>query len=350
MTENIYRNLREFLDKLPGGFPETPTGVEIKLLKKLFSPEQAELAVELRREPEECSAIAARTGISEDILSERLEEMARKGLIFRTRKGDRPLYNAEQFIIGIYEFQAMNKDPEFYDLFEQYLPYLGLSLSGVKTPMMRYIPIESALTPETEIATYDRVRDLISGESVIAVQQCICKQTQGFQGNECPKPQEVCFGFGEFAQFIIDNGMGREITRDEAFAILKRAEDEGLVLGLPNAQKLSFLCCCCSCCCPNLRFSKRAERPVDMVFSNHRAEIDPELCTSCDVCVERCQMEAILADGATTEILEGRCIGCGLCVSSCPEDAITLKVKEGVEAPPKDFKEVFDRVASERGL
>lgn len=350
MTEKVYRNLREFLDKLPGGFPETPTGVEIRLLKKLFSSEQAELAVELRREPEECSAIATRTGIREDVLSERLEEMARKGLIFRTRKEDRRLYNAEQFIIGIYEFQALNKDPEFYDLFEQYLPYLGLSLSDVKTPVMRYIPIESSVTSATEIATYDRVRDLISRESLIAVQQCVCKQTQGFRGNDCQKPQEVCFAFGEFARFIIDNRMGREITSDQAFALLEHAEDEGLILGLPNAQKLSFLCCCCSCCCPNLRFSKHMERPADMVFSNHRAEIDPELCTSCDVCVERCQMEAIASDGETTEILEGRCIGCGLCVSSCPEDAITLKVKADVEAPPKDFKEIFDRVASERGL
>jgi len=350
MTEDIYQNLREFLDKLPGGFPETPNGTEIKILKKLFTPEQAELAMKLTYAPEELSVISKRINMDESELSEKLEEMAKKGLIFRVRKNDTRYYHAEQFIIGIYEFQAKNKDREFYRLFEEYIPYLGMSLANVKTKQMRYIPMASAVTSETQIATYNRVRDLLSKEDLIAVQQCICKQTQTLQDNVCQKPQEVCFAFGDFARFIIDNEMGRHVSKEEADKILEQAENEGLVLGIPNAQKLSFLCCCCTCCCPNLRFSKLAERPADIVLSYHESQIDSDLCTGCGLCMEKCQMDAIKMADDIAEIIDGRCIGCGLCVSSCPEDAITLKQKPEMEAPPKDFRDMFDRIAAERGL
>lgn len=350
MTDEIYQILSKFLDKLPGGFPATPDGTEIKILKKLFTPEQAELAVKLNYEPEELSAISDRIGLNKTSVSEKLEEMAKKGLIFRIRKSDTCFYHAEQFIIGIYEYQAKNKDKEFYRLFEAYIPYLGISLANVKTRQMRYIPMESAITSGTQIATYNRVRDLISKENIIAVQQCICKQTQTLQGNVCQKPQEVCFAFGDFARFIIENQMGRQVTPDETEKILGQAEKEGLVLGIPNAQKLSFLCCCCACCCPNLRFSKGMERPSDMVLSHHESRIDSGLCTGCGLCMERCPMDAIKLAGDSAEIIEGRCIGCGLCVSSCPEKAITLKAKPDMDAPPRDFKDIFDRIATERGL
>jgi Na+-translocating ferredoxin:NAD+ oxidoreductase subunit B len=350
MTDRIYQNLRIFLDGLPGGFPATPSGTEIKILKKLFTLEQAELAMKLTYEPEELSVISDRIGLEKTLLAGKLEEMAKKGLIFRVRKGDKCYYHAEQFIIGIYEFQAKNKDSQFYRLFEEYIPYLGISLAGLKTKQMRYIPMESAITSEAEIATYNRVRDLLSKENIIAVQQCICKQTQTLQGNICQKPQEVCFAFGDFAHFIIDNEMGRQVTLEEAGKILEHAENQGLVLGIPNAQKLSFLCCCCTCCCPNLRFSKGTERPADMVLSYHESRIDSELCTGCGTCVERCSMDAIKLTENSAEVIDGRCIGCGLCVSNCPENAIMLKAKPGMEAPPTDFKDIFDRIAEERRL
>ena len=350
MSDETYQNLRKFLDKLPGGYPETPDGTEIKILQRLFTPEQALLAMKLKYELEELSAISERIGMDESDLFEKLEEMANNGLIFRVRKNGKSYYHAEQFIIGIYEFQAKNKDREFYRLFEAYLPYLGMSLADVKTKQMRFIPMDSAITSETQIAPYNRVRDLISQEDIIAVQQCICKQTQTLLDNVCRKPQEVCFAFGDFARFLIDSEIGREVSKEEADNILALAEKEGLILGIPNAQKLSFLCCCCTCCCPNFRFSKLTERPADMILSHHQSKIDSELCTGCGDCIEKCQLEAIKLVEDTAEIVDGRCVGCGLCVSICPEDAITLVAKPDMEVPPKDFKDIFDRIAIERGL
>ena len=72
MSEEIYFKLREFMDTMPAGYPTTPSGVEIKILKKLFTPDDAEMVMKLKVEPEEISAIAARVGMDESKLSDEL--------------------------------------------------------------------------------------------------------------------------------------------------------------------------------------------------------------------------------------------------------------------------------------
>jgi Pyruvate/2-oxoacid:ferredoxin oxidoreductase delta subunit len=212
------------------------------------------------------------------------------------------------------------------------------------------IPLESSVEATSAVATYNRVRDLVKQQEILCVQQCICRKEQGLLGNECQRPQEVCLCFGDFARFYIDNGLGRQISMDEAFQVLERAEESALVLCPTNSQKIEAICCCCSCCCPGLKAAKASARPVDFVSSYYQAEIDDELCSSCEICLERCQMDAIQeADGAW-EVVDGRCIGCGLCVSECPEDAISMVARPDVEAPPVDFHETIHRIGAERGV
>jgi NAD-dependent dihydropyrimidine dehydrogenase PreA subunit len=350
MSEDVYLRLREFMDKLPGGYPSTPTGVEIKLLKKMFTPEQAELTMKLSHEPEEVQTIAARTGLDEAGLAKVLEEMAQKGCIFRVRDGEKRLYQAFQFVVGLYEFQLNNLDSEYSELFEEYLPHLGLSMMPIKTRQMRVIPMESSVEATSAVATYDRVRDLVADQEIICVQQCICRKEQGLLGKECDRPGEVCLCFGDFARFYIDNGLGRQISADEAFEVLDLAEKSALVLCPTNSQKVEAICCCCPCCCPTLKFAKMTPRPGDSVLSHYQAEIDTELCSGCGLCVERCQMEAIEEVDDVWDIVDGRCIGCGLCVSECPLEAISMVAKPGIEDPPSDFRETMHRIGIERGV
>jgi len=348
MGEDVYTRLREFMDTLPAGFPETPTGVEIKILKKIFTPEQAELTMKLTKEPEEVSVIAARVGMYEAELARNLEDMAQKGLIFRVRDGDKALYQAFQFIVGVYEFQLNRLDREFCELFEEYLPYLGASLMSVKTKQMRVIPVESSVKAVPAVATYNRIRDLVKEQDIISVAQCICRKEQGLLGNECDRPQEICIGFGDFAQYYIDNKMARSIGTDEALKLLDKAEESALVLSPSNTQEIEAICCCCSCCCPILKNTKMFPRPADFIQSYYQAEIDPDLCSACGQCIERCQIDAIKEGDDVSEVIDGRCIGCGLCVPTCPEDAITLVAKPNMEAPPKDFHETLRRIETER--
>lgn len=351
MTDDVYTRLREFLDKLPAGFPETPTGVEIKLLKKMFTPEQAELTMKLKAEPEPVSEIAARIGIDKAELSEKLETMAKDGLIFRVREGEERLYQAFQFIVGLYEFQVNRLDREFCELFEEYMPYFGMSMAAVSTSQLRVVPVESSLQNNSQVAPYNSVREMVENEDIAAVTQCICKKEQGLLGNECEKPQEVCLMFGKFARFYIDNNNARQITKAEVLKILDLAVENGLVLSPTNSQKLEAICCCCPCCCPTLKGIKPFPNPGELTTTYYLSFIDAEMCTGCGDCIEICPMEAIKDEDGISQVMVERCIGCGLCASRCPVEAISMQEREDrTEAPPVTFEETLNRIASERGI
>ncbi|MBW1849013.1 MAG: 4Fe-4S binding protein [Deltaproteobacteria bacterium] len=350
MKEDVYTRLREFLNTLPAGYPETPTGVEIKILKKLFTPDEAELAMKLNKEPESIQTIAERTGMQEKELAEKLEEMAQKGLIFRVRVGEERHYQAFHFLVGIYEFQLNTIDKEFSELFEEYLPYLGMEMARAKTSQLRVIPVESAVGKGGSVEPYNQVLELVKKQTVLSVANCICRKEQGLLGNPCNKPSEVCIGFGDMAQYFIDNNLARQIDVAECLNLLDKAEEAGLVLQPTNAKELQWICCCCSCCCPGLKYAKTISRPQDMVHSYYEARIDPDECTACGDCIERCPMDAIQEGDDNSEIIEGRCIGCGLCASTCPVEAITLMPKPGMESPPEDYSEVLDRISADRGV
>jgi len=348
MGNDIYERLRGFLDTLPAGFPTTPTGVELRILKKLFTPEEAELAMNLRSEPEDVPQIAARMGKEGSELASKLEEMAQKGLIFRVRQENQVLYQAWQFIVGIYEFQVKNLDSELSEMVEEYFPYFGLSMGSVRTKQLRVIPVNSAIKVLHNVTPYNKIRELVKQQNLISVMECICRKEQKLLGKECVRPKETCLGFGKFAQFFIDNKLGRSITTDEAMKILDLAEESSLVLSPSNAQELEFVCCCCSCCCPTLRAAKLVPKSKYVISSYYQAKIDPDLCSDCGLCIERCQVDAIQKGDGHSEIRDEKCIGCGLCVSTCPEEAISLISRPGMVDPPRDFGETLLKIEAER--
>ena len=350
MSEEVYSRLREFLDQLPGGYPETPTGVEIRILKKLFSPEDAELTMKLKPEPEGISSIANRLGVDESEAAEKLEDLAKRGLIFRTRENGEPKYQAFQYIVGIYEFQLPYIDREFAEMMEEYFPFLGMSMAPLKTKQLRIAPVESSVESKSAVASYNQVREMVKKQKLIINNPCICRKEQALLGNECDKPRDICLSFGKFAQYGIDNGTGTQVTPEEALKLLDKAEEAALVLSPSNTKELEFICCCCGCCCGGLKGTKLLENPADFFQSYYTATIDADECTACETCIDRCQIDAIEEKGDVMEVNPARCIGCGLCVDTCPTEAITLKEKEGVEAPPADLDEVFQRLASERGV
>ncbi len=351
MGDDVYSRLRELLDSLPGGFPATDSGIEMKILQKLFSPEDAEMAVCLGPEPAPVKAIALQCGLNEQETAERLDSMASRGLIRREDIDGQACYRAEQFLVGIYEWQGNRMDREFAELFEQYLPWFGMAMSQIKTQQMRIIPVLSAIDTNSAVATYDDVRALVNKHDSFAVTECVCRVQQGLLGNRCDKPLEVCMGLGPMVDYGIEHGWpGRKISREEALETLARSEELGLVLRPDNAQNINFVCSCCSCCCPSLRFMKMAPNTADFLHSNYRSFVDKDKCSACGTCLERCPMDAVIEGEEFMEINTARCIGCGVCLSACPEEALSLVPREDAEVPPADWDETLQRIATERGL
>jgi Na+-translocating ferredoxin:NAD+ oxidoreductase subunit B len=351
MTD-LYEKLARHLDNLPAGFPRTESGVEMRILKRLFSPEEAETATLLTMMPEPLAGIAQRTGMDETVLADRLAEMAKKGLVFRVARGELLLYSAAQFVVGIWEYHLNDLDEDLIRDVNEYMPDLmDKSWLKTKTKQLRVVPVAKSVSAETAVMPFEAAEEIINKQSKIVVSDCICRKEQKMIGKGCDKPMETCLAFGAGAYYYEQNGLGREIDKAEALAIVKKGVEAGLVLQPGNQQKAMNICMCCGCCCGVLKNLKKLDKPALVVHTNYYAEVDEDACIGCEACVDRCQMDAI-AVNEVAHVEPDRCIGCGLCVTDCPTEAMVLKQKAAEEryTPPQNVFETYMNIAQERGL
>jgi len=350
--ENIYEKLRANLDDLATGYPATESKVEIRLLQRLFTEEEAELYMQLSPFLEKPTDIAKRLDRDVAELEAILERMAQKGHLFRKRKGERVRYAVVPYVVGIFEHQLGRMDEGFARDHEEYFETaFGKTIQSFKTPVLRTIPIKRQLVADYPVAPFEDVLQIIENQKKIAIAPCVCRTTRKLAGEECEKSVENCFSFGSHAEYYVENGMGRFITIEEAKEIVIKNEEEGLVMQPFNSQKIGGMCSCCGDCCGVLRSLKMHPSPAEMVQSNYFARVDEDECTGCETCLERCQMDAIDVDDGIAVIKLERCIGCGLCVTTCPDDAIELvkKPEEELYEPPKSGSETYMRIMQERG-
>lgn len=353
MSNDIYRRLQQRLDTYTLGYPETESGVEIKILKKIFSIDEAELFLNLSMKLESPETVASRIGIKPEEAAEKLEQMAQKGLLFRFRIKNRVRYSAIPFIVGIYEFQLKRLDSELAGLTEAYFneTFFG-NMTGSVTPL-RTIPVNESIESVIQVAAYSDARELVKNAPKIAIADCICRIHQARLDISCEKPSEVCFSFGASADYYVENGMGRFIDVEEGLSILAKSEEAGLVVQPESTQNPGGMCNCCGDCCGPLRALKKLDSPADLVMNNYFAEVEAGACTGCETCLDRCQMDAIRMTGdETASILLKRCIGCGLCVTTCPGEAITLHLKPVSQhrTIPANGRELLKKTAERRGL
>lgn len=342
-----YTKLAKFLDGLPGGFPSTETGVEIRILKKLFTPEEAEMAMKLSLIPEEAGAIAKRAKKEKKETADLLEVMSRKGLLYRVEKEGRPsLYMATQYVIGIWEYHVNDLNPDLIRDMEEYIPTLFNLDTWKKVPQLRTVPVGRSISVELDVMPYEKAEELIRSHNKFLVAPCICRKEKTMVGKGCQKPEESCLVLGSATDYYLKNGLGRNIEKEEALEILHEADKAGLVLQPSNSQKIVNICCCCGCCCAVLRTIKNNPKPAEIVSSAFTVTYDSDLCTNCQVCVDRCQMDAITIAEDSVDYNYERCIGCGLCVSTCPSGAVTLVRKQKSSQPhvPKTFMETYIRL------
>jgi len=228
---DVYEKLRERLDMFPQGFARTKSGVELEILKRLFSEEEAEIMLHLKPLPEKLADIAKRIGKDEKKLGDMLYDMSKRGLIMRWQSPDNEkFYFLIPWIIGIFEHQLNNLTKENVELFEKYYQEgMAPTWKNRKTGMVRVIPVQKEIEGKTEIQPYEKVSEIIEKHTRFAVAECICRKTAKIQGRGCDKLLEACLSFGPGADFYIENGIGREITKDEAKKILAKAEEDGLV-------------------------------------------------------------------------------------------------------------------------
>ena len=350
----LYRRLQQHLDRMPVGFPATGSGVEIRILKQLFTPEEAAVALELSAIPEPAGSIRKRLHprppISE--LVSILDRMDSKGILLALRGSGEPRYAKLIFAIGMYERQVRTLTPELERDTRQYVDEaFGKAIHNGKTTQLRIVPVNRQIAIERNVTTYDRIRAYIeSSPGPFGAIPCICRRGRDLLGQSCRQTalRDNCLMVGAAARWAADSGAGRGISREEMLELLDQADREGLVLEPENTRSPLFICCCCGCCCGVLTYAKRLPSPVSVFTTNFHAVADAERCESCGLCETRCQMDAISSPEGRAMIDPSRCIGCALCVSTCPSGALQLIGKEKPATPPDDTKALYVRMLQDR--
>ncbi len=366
---------------MPVAFPETASGIEIDILRRFFTEEEAEVALQMSMLPERAERIHRRVARSDrngaaELSLERirtiLDTLDEKRVInsstVRRRTGPAKVYGKLPFAVGLYEFQLDRLTRDFEIEASDYMDEAFMDgFTGESPRQMRTIPINETILPDRNISRYDSIRNVIlESRGPFVVQNCICRQGKELLGGSCTQTElkETCLALGPAALGALKEGRGTRMTKEETLRFLERAESEGLVLQAQNTQNPIFICCCCSCCCQILSRVKKLPNPGTLLKSNYFAAVDPEICLGCGRCIPRCPMDAIeLVEGSpggaasagsvgsatrklrrSASIAPERCIGCGLCFSVCPVDALSMRSKSKAKDPPKNAMIMYVRM------
>jgi len=354
IDQSIYRLLQRHLDKQAVGFPAAPLGSDIRFLRRLFTLDEAKIALHLSYKPAPIDQIAVKTSPAFSAAQTKsfLESMSIKGSIGWTEKNKIDHWFLLPLVVGMYENAVDgNPSPEFLNDVGAYLRTysFGKAFMNVTPSQMRTIPINKSISVSHPVAHYDQIRELIqNAPGPFVALQCICREKMAIKGKPCVKTsrKETCFGMNSVGVMILRRGHGREVSREEALELFRQSEADGLVLQPSNAEQPDFVCSCCGCCCGMLSYQKFLPNPVDFWTSHYQASVDQDACTHCAKCVSRCQVNAVTLAGpdGKAAVNTGRCIGCGLCVPTCPAKAISLKKKLQEIPLPKNWEELYDEI------
>jgi Pyruvate/2-oxoacid:ferredoxin oxidoreductase delta subunit/DNA-binding MarR family transcriptional regulator len=287
--------------------------------------------------PRTVAELAEKTGLAVDRIEAMIDPLYKKGLIFKSVKDTGTRYYRVRHLLQMHDSTAVmvNAPREMLDLWKEWMAeefddFTRQMEEVLPAPVIRVIPVNVTVEPQNQILAFDDVKNLVDEAYNIAVAPCSCRVIDG----ACGKPIEVCMQFNKAADYAIDRGTGRPLSKQEAIDMLKLSEEEGLVHVADNHRSVGHIICnCCSDCCINWT-SVRSGKGKFVAPSRFQAIVDDEQCTGCETCLERCYFEAIAMDttGETAVISGEKCMGCGLCLVTCPTDAISLK-----EVRPEDF-------------
>lgn len=334
MNRDSYIKLAKKLDELPNRYVATESGVEIRLLEKLFTPEEARIAAEMSSEKRTAAEIASLANVPEKEARQILKGLVRKEMILFSKGESKLVYSLMPFVVGFYETSLPRMTKEIALLMEEYFQETQGRITGKGSSVHRVIPVQESIDFEMEVYPYEKASVLIENAKAWGVRDCICRVQKDLVGDPCDHPVENCLVFAPVEGYFENSEIDRAISREEALQILQEAEDAGLVHTTGNYQDHnSYICNCCTCSCGILRSVAEFNNSTAIAKSDFLVVIDEDLCIACGDCLDRCQFDALVVDDMCL-VDPLNCVGCGLCVPACPEGAMTLFRREAGDVPP----------------
>jgi len=251
-----------------------------------------------------------------------------KGMLFFSKKEGEPRYYRVKTVPQFHDSSVLweGATREFLDLWKEYTAKEWAEFGRVveaflPKPPIRVVPVGATIESKAKVLAFEDVREIINEARNLAVTRCTCRVVDG----KCGKPVEICIQVNRAADYSIQRGTGRAITKEEAMSLLHLAEKEGLVHIVDNRQHVDHIICnCCGDCCINWRLPN-PRKFVDP--SRFQAWVNPDECLGCGVCLERCYFKAVVVEGdeSKARIIPEKCMGCGVCTVTCPSEAIIMK-------------------------
>ena len=353
-----------------------------KILKTLYSSEEAEILLVFNgayMDRFTAQKIAKKLKRSVDEVQPILKEMSRTQRLFSATRNDITTYSMFPLVPGLFELyfanhkRALAEEEDVLKLFtEEYEKYYdqGYVVNSMTSsyPFMRVFVDQEVINDtvsrekgalltvneevdviKNKILPFEQVKTLVEKSHRVSVMDCACRTHMKIHNNGVPVndyPVNVCMNFNTFADYCIEQGFGRELTKDEALKTLTGAAEAGLVHTTQNiTEKTSFICNCDRDCCIMLRGIRQFDNPGMVATSNFLPEYTKENCIFCLNCIEICPMEIIeLIDEDSEDqrilINTDRCIGCGVCAYNCPEEALSM-VKKYDRIPVESMMEAM---------
>ena len=337
VVPRVYLKLRNQVNKVgfgAGSVVSTDTSAAWDWYMMLFTPEQAQVYIDAPTDKLfNAVELSYRNGKPVDENLEMLEDMAHKNLLYRVRRGGMAYFHLLPDAHGLYEFNH-----ELYT--EEWLAAhtasrgadFASALYNSETPMYRTIPVGSEVIEGGEIKNpYDDWRAIIDRNTFFAITPCQCRKAKQTQGRlTCDHDLDTCLQMGEMAEFYVENGIGWEVTKEEAIQRIEASLDQGMCIEVANSKDCEIICQCAVECCGLLGFINLVGGTGDAMaaVSHYTMEVDTEKCIQCGMCGEKCVMHSLTYDPETGFPVVGKtCVGCGVCALTCPVEARKLRDK-----------------------
>ena len=362
--QDLYNRLATHMEHLTMGYPYTEELID--LLKEMFSPTEAQVALAIPNDlaPLAVSGlenIAARTDLPMSAVAEALESMAARNILYSAPTHDGATgYALLQVGYGLPQtfFWGGRQDDTAKKMAKLVLNYFKVPITqkiygGVRTKSFKYSPANMSIEiPMQGVMPNEQVGSIVDAATKIAVAHCPCRMSAKILGrSDCPHSLEVCVKYDEMAEFVIDKGLAREISKDEAHQIMENSEKEGLVHMVDNAQgQIKHTCNCCGHYCWNVGIIRRRKIPRDQlmaVYFIRETELDE--CIGCGACADICPVDAVVMVEDKPRVDQEWCIGCGVCAIQCPADVISIK-RRIENKGPQDFAQLHQQIKTEKGL
>lgn len=303
-----------------------------RLFKMLVDLSDADLLLAL---PGNAPSLATKLNRPENEVAAKLKEFFHKGLAFSSTKTDPPTYRLCRDLVQFHDATILwpEAPQEFLDLWQEFMevewPDLAKLIKQIMPrPFTRVIPVGATVPARNYVLAFEDIREIVDKAKTLAVTKCTCRLI----AHKCQKPLEACLQVNNAAAYSIARGTGRELTKAEAMEVVRQSEQAGLIHVVMNKRSVDhFICNCCACCCQTMPIL--IEHGVSVVEpSRFAAQVDPDLCSGCETCLERCFFKAISMADDRARVDQDKCLGCGLCQVTCNNQAISM-----VETRSTDF-------------